>query len=126
MTLIFWQNIVSPHQLPYIKALSNLDNNVQVILLVPKLMDAHREKMGWHTEKVKTSNSFKIIIEPSTSDMKSIFEDLPNAQHFFSGLRANPMVFNAFKLSLKYKVKRHLIVEGPFLYKTPKILHFIK
>ncbi|TVZ47788.1 glycosyltransferase [Olleya sp. Hel_I_94] len=126
MTLIFWQNIISPHQLPYIKEICNVFPDIKVLLVVEKQMAEHRELMGWKTEAVQQRDGFKIVVNPNATQIKSLIEHNLIAQHFFSGIRANPMVLQAFKQSLNYKVKRHLIVEGPFLYKYPRVLHYFK
>lgn len=126
MMLIFWQNIISPHQLPYIKEICNVFPGIKVLLVVEKQMSEHRKLMGWKTEAVQQSDGFKIVVSPNVKQIKALFEHNPEAQHFFSGIRANPMVFQAFKQSLNYKVKRHLIVEGPFLFKYPSVLHYFK
>ena len=126
MTLIFWQNIISPHQLPYIKEICNVFPDIKVLLVVEKQMAEHRKLMGWKTEAVQQRDGFKIVVNPNATQIKSLFEHNPIAQHFFSGIRANPMVLQAFKQSLNYKVKRHLIVEGPTFYKRPRLLHLIK
>jgi len=126
MTLIFWQNIISPHQLPYIKALSSLENHLNVVLVAPKMMDSKRAKMGWGVAERATNNQFKIILNPEEEEIKNIFIHYSNAKHFFSGIRATPFVFKAFRLSLSHDLKRYLIVEGPTYYNRPKIIHLFK
>ncbi|MFD0798204.1 glycosyltransferase family 4 protein [Maribacter chungangensis] len=126
MILIFWQNIVSPHQLPYIQNIARVNNKLQVILVAAEEMSAARKRMGWGVEKISNINTVEIIVSPRNETIKLIYKKYPNAQHFFSGLRANPTVFYSFKHSLNYDVKRHLITEGPTFYLRPKFLHLIR
>ncbi|TYC08804.1 glycosyltransferase family 4 protein [Bizionia gelidisalsuginis] len=126
MTLIFWQNIVSPHQLPYIREISKVEKRCNVLLVVEKQMTLQRKGMGWNTQVIDDTANFKIIIEPNKKTIDDIFIANPEAQHFFSGIQSNAMVHSAFIESLKYELKRHLIVEGPFMYKYPFFAHYIK
>ncbi|WP_452218518.1 glycosyltransferase family 4 protein [Lacinutrix undariae] len=125
-TLIFWQNIVSPHQLPYIKAIPRVCPAFNVILVVEQGMTSNRKAMGWVTEDVSETSRFNIIIAPSEEAMHGLFISYPEAQHFFSGIRSNPLIYNAFKISMGHEVKRHLIVEGPFLYTYSFFIHYVK
>lgn len=125
-TLVFWQNIISIHQLPYIKELAKSDSVKRIIYVAEKLLSENRVKLGWEISEESGLNNLELILGPSVVEIHAIFLDNPNAHHFFSGLRANPLVFQAFKISLDSEIKRHLIVEGPFLYTYPKYLHTIK
>ncbi|NNL82368.1 MAG: glycosyltransferase family 4 protein, partial [Winogradskyella sp.] len=55
-----------------------------------------------------------------------IYLKYPSSHNVYSGLRANKFVFNAFKCSLRFNIKRYLITEGPSYYKKPKSLHILK
>lgn len=126
MILIFWQNLISPHQLPYIRTIPVLNSEVEVILVASEIIPNDRKKMGWTMDEMSEIKNFSIVIAPNAITITKIFDNYPNAQHFFSGLRANSMVFTAFKLSLNRNLNRHLITEGPTFYKRPKVLHFIR
>ena len=47
MRIVFWQNLLSPHQLPYITHLLDDKRVSEVIIVVGEDMDKNREKMGW-------------------------------------------------------------------------------
>lgn len=126
MNLIFWQNSISPHQLPYIFELSKMDEIEKVLLITPVEQSEERKKLGWSIHYTET-NKFKIIINPNIRQINSIFSQYQNnSHHFFSGIRAFPFVFNSFKISLKYNIKRSIIVETPFFYKKPPFLQYIR
>lgn len=126
MNLIFWQNTISPHQLPYIFEISKINDVTKVILIAPIILSEKRKKLGW-TISYKETDKFKVILNPDKNQIKNIFlQYQENSHHFFSGIRAFPFVFNAFKISLNYNIKRSIITESPFFYKKPPFLHFIK
>lgn len=126
MNLIFWQNTISPHQLPYIFELSKINEVKKVILITPIKQSEERKKLGWSVSYQET-DKFKIVLNPDVSQINSIFlEYQENSHHFFSGLRAFPFVFNSFKISLKYRIKRSIIAELPTFYKKPPFLHFLR
>ena len=126
MNLIFWQNTISLHQLPYIFELAKISEVEKVILITPVKQNKEREKLGWSVS-YKETDKFNIIINPDTNQINSILSQYQeNSHHFFSGIRAFPFVFNSFKISLKYNIKRSIIVESPFFYKKPPFLHYIR
>jgi glycosyltransferase involved in cell wall biosynthesis len=124
MILVFWQNKVSPHQLPYIQCLVKEN---EVFLVISESVDKEREKIGWISLIDKAiSFGIKVYLKPDDNEIKSLIKKSQQGFHFFTGITSFKFVFNAFKLSLKYKINRNIIVEGPFLFNKPKILHILK
>ena len=126
MVLIFWQNIVSPHQIPYIGKLRELDSNLTIFLVVEKRLSKQRKRMGWTEGISKYEKNVELIIDPDESQISDLFKRYNKSENFFSGLRLSQMVNIAFKMSLNHNVKRHLIVEGPFYFNRLKSLHTLK
>lgn len=126
MTLIFWHNIVSPHQFPYQQALSEFNEVDEVIIVSHTNVTVQRQNMGWKQNMLKNSTKLSIFINPNESEIEYFFRKYNCQNHFFGGIRLNPMVHLAFKVSLKFNVKRHLIAEGPFTYRKPVFLHLVK
>ncbi|MFV8372673.1 glycosyltransferase family 4 protein [Flavobacterium sp. LB2P74] len=125
MNIIFWQNCLSPHQIPYIKELVRDQRINRIILIAPVRVLSEREKMGWHN--YSTLDGIEIIIAPTVSEIKRIFfENQDSSIHLFSGIRADRLVYEYFKISLKYDVKRGLITESPFVFKARMLLHKIR
>lgn len=115
MKLVFWQNCISPLQLPYISELSLLSGIEDVTVIVEKDIDRTRSDLGW--EISKNSNKINVIVSPDYKDIETIIkENSEDSWHFFSGIRGFKMVFMAFQISLKYDVRRGLITECPFTY----------
>lgn len=123
--IYFWQNCVSPHQLPYIKELVNDKRVKNVFLICPIYSASSRERLGWSVE-YDTSN-INLILNPKATDVNLIFKSCSNDSiHLFSGIRADKFVFNYFKSSLRYNIHRHIITEGPFVYDKPLWLHTLR
>lgn len=124
MKLYFWQNIISPHQIPYIKNLAKQEKVGSVFLIVAESLSEERNKMGWNLE---SSEDINVIISPSEDHILEIYRNSKiDTIHYYSGIRSFPFVYNSFKISLGFKLNRGLIVEHPFTYKKPIILHFLR
>jgi len=125
MNLYFWQNCVSPHQLPYIKELYGDSRVEKVYIISPVWNLSGRAKMGW-SENGKSEN-VEFIIAPDDIKIINLLSQSPkNSVHLFSGIRADEFVFKCFRISLRYTLKRGLITEPPFDYKKPLLLHYIR
>lgn len=105
-TFIFWQNIISIHQAPF---LSNLAENSEVILIVEKEMDQRRIMDGW---EIPNLGKCHIYIEPNNKQINSIFGK-QNAIHIFSGFRSYNLCSKAFDIALKRKLPIGIMSE-PF------------
>ena len=90
---IFWQNIISPHQSPF---LLELAKKVNVTLVVEREMDMERIEQKWETPSI---DGIEVIVAPSESQIESILS--LDAVQIFSGIDAYPMVYKAFKLAVK-------------------------
>jgi glycosyltransferase involved in cell wall biosynthesis len=115
--LVFWMNVLSPHQMPYIRRLKS-DNRVgQVIVNVAESMSAFRASMGWEGQDQQQDDRLQINIAPDIKEIEKILSEKPSDSiHFFSGINAFKFVFTCFKASLKYNMRRGIITEGPFTY----------
>lgn len=90
MNFIFWQNIVSIHQIPFLRELACEHN---VTLCVEQAMSSVRRKEGW---EMPSSDNFDIIIAPDSRQIDEMM-DRANVKHVFSGINSYPMVYAAFK-----------------------------
>lgn len=96
MKIIFWQNIISPHQTDFISELSSR-SGVRVILVVQDATESNRTEMGWTIPKL---SSYEICVAPNLETIKKIVtQENNNSVHIFSGIRAYPMVSEAFKIA---------------------------
>lgn len=125
ISLYFWQNCISPHQLPYIKELHKDKRISKVYLIAPVGVSDSRKKMGW--ENLDNVEEVEIIISTDKNVIDNLFiTNQENSIHFFSGIHADKYVFEYFKISLNYNIKRGLITEPPFDYKIPLFFHKIR
>ncbi len=118
MRLVFWQNCLSPHQIPYIAELVN-DKRVDTVdIIVGERLSSNRKLMGWELPQKMDEEGYisvcNIYIHPNSSEIDFILSKrISESVHLFSGIRAFKYVFNAFKASLKYSVRRGIITERP-------------
>lgn len=129
LKLYFWQNIISPHQFPYIDKLTLDERIKEVYLIVPAANSGYREKMGIDSSQYLNGRVSKvnIVIAPTDCLIQKIYElSDENTYHFYSGIRGFKEIFYYFKLSLSYQLNRGLIVEPPYVYKYPLFLHYIR
>ena len=125
MTLLFFQNCISPHQIPYIRecAKSMLVNSIYVI--VPRIDYKNRQNMGWNSNNLLKNTTIHLYISPKDNQICELLKKI-NTICLFSGIRADKNIFHWFKLSLSYKVKRYIITEPPFTYNKPLWMHYIR
>lgn len=128
INLFFFQNCLSPHQLPYIKELKKTDDIENIWIIVPQLNESFRTQMGWDTCSYCKLQNLNIIIDPDKSQIIDLLEQYQgiNTWCLFSGISSFPMVNLYFKISLKYNLHRGIITEPPFIYKHPLWLHAIR
>jgi len=98
--------------MPYWKVLAECHDGVSLTLVTQEALSENLKLQGWQNEMPSNLN-FSIIIAPSHSKIEEILNhDLNNSVHIFSGIRAFPMVFEAFKTSLQIpSVNRVLLTE---------------
>ena len=117
MRIVFWQNCITPHQMPYITQLLYDKRVDEVIVISDKELISSRRKMGWKNNSVQNSDSFKVYIHPKNTLIEYILsEKSEETWHLFSGINAFPYISLVFKMSLKYNVKRGLITERPYTF----------
>lgn len=126
MNFIFFQNCVSPHQIPYIKELVLNPDVKEVFLIVPRYDYNERQKMGWDNKRLTENTGIKLLYKPNEKDIKELLDKSENLYCFFSGIRADADVFYWFNLSLKFNVKRYVITEPPFTFNKPLWMHYIR
>lgn len=117
MRIVFWQNILSPHQLPYIVHLNDDERVDSVVVVVGEVMNNVRINMGWEVKNFPGLDRCKVYINPTDEVIERLLSEMSSdSWHMFSGIRAFHFVFKALKISLKYDLKRAIIVERPFTY----------
>lgn len=131
MNILFFQNCVSPHQMPYIKELGNIAGVQDVVVISPVDDLEERKNMGWGSNvrgEEKCSKDVTVIIAPNKEDVEALFHKYEGQETWcmFSGINAFPEVASWFRISLGYNVKRGIITEPPYIYEHPLWQHAVR
>ena len=106
--IIFWQNIVSSLQVPFIREVAKKFKG-DVILAVPRKLTDERVNLGW---AVPDCSPAKLIVNPAQKQIEELIQNRSKETcHFFSGMRGYPFVWSAFVASLNVKTFRAIISE---------------
>ena len=117
MRIVFWQNCLSPHQLPYIVHLLDDSRVDDVVVVAGEAVSDVRKQMGWQIETYVGLDKCKVYILPNETIIESILNERPEeSHHLFSGIRADAFVFKCLCMSMKYNLHRGMITERPNTY----------
>ncbi|MBS4061411.1 MAG: glycosyltransferase [Bacteroidetes bacterium] len=117
LKVVFWQNMLSPHLAPLIRALS-LQGQIIAAILSP--VELWRIKQGW---VIPDYGSAKIITLNDAKDSLTLFNETQGYIHVFSGINSYPIISNIFHHSLK-RDSVLVISESPI--RTNLINHLLK
>lgn len=117
MRIVFWQNCLSPHQLPYIVHLMDDFRVDEVVVVVGETVSDERKRMGWQIDSFEGLDKYRIYISPHDVIIESLLsESSDDSYHLFSGIRADAFVFKCLCMSMKYNLHRGMITERPNTY----------
>lgn len=117
MRLFFWQNCLSPHQLPYIAKLLDDKRVDDVVVVAGETINAKRTKMGWMLGDYPGLDRCKVYVIPHDKIIDSLLQErMADSVHLFSGIHGFAFVFKCLKMSLAYPLRRCLITELPNTY----------
>lgn len=126
MNLIFFQNCVSPHQIPYIRECVNDERIKKVYFVSPRIDYGMRSDMGWSNDKLLNEQGTEFLLSPTDQQIQELLLNVGDANCLFSGIRADADVFRWLNLSLSYNVKRYIITEPPYIFDKPLWMHYIR
>lgn len=114
MRIVFWQNSLSPHQLPYIAHLMDDVRADEVVVVAYESISAQRQKMGWTLDRYPGLERCRILVHPNDIEIQSLFEHRQkDSWHLFSGIHGFPFLFHCLKISMQFNVRRGMITELP-------------
>ena len=117
MRIVFWQNCLSPHQLPYIVHLLDDERVDSVVICVGETVSKDRSDMGWDLSEYEGLDKCELYINPMPLTVDYLLSVRENeSYHLFSGIRGFKFVFESFIKSLLHPIKRGVITERPFTY----------
>ena len=106
--ICLWQNLLSPHQSAHVRALGELAG-VPVTLFAEAGLPDWRRRLGWSEPDF---GPVRVVVAPEAGQIADVFAQAdPGDVHLFSGMRAYPMVWRAFRFALAAPVRVGLISE---------------
>ncbi len=109
MHLVFWQNILSPHQSAFLRALAAAGHEVTIITV--ESMTDDRRTLGW---QVPDMGLCKVIVAPSVEQTRHLVNaSPPETVHIMAGARWTPLGNLATKLCLQGKRRIGVLTEAP-------------
>lgn len=123
MKFVFWQNILSPHQVDLINKLSEKHT---VCLVVGSLIDGHRKNDEWAVPEL--NECVELIVTPSARQIFEIIaEQKPEEINVFSGFMSYAIVSLGMIISIFYQRKTYIYTEYSLhLSFKSKIGYYIK
>lgn len=118
MRIVFWQNIISPHQVDLFSALKQQGH--EIILVVQESIDKHRSGTVWDLE---VPDGIELYIAPGISVIKSLFKDMENI-HVFSGFLVYKYISLVFLYAVSKKSRVYIYSEYSSLQGAKKKLNF--
>lgn len=109
--IIFWQNTLSIHQAPFIRALSARED-VDVHVVAFSEVSIRRRSMGWHTPDFGEAQVRVVDGADELAEVYQLARTIPF--HIFSGFGAYPGVRAAFKEMAAEPALRRFIVTEPW------------
>lgn len=114
MRIVFWQNSLSPHQLPYIAHLMDDERVDEVVVVADEAVSEARKNMGWNVGNYAGLERCGIVMHPNDDEINALFSlRQEESWHLFSGIHGFPYLFHCLEISLAYNVKRGMITELP-------------
>lgn len=113
--LVFWQNIVSPHQAALLSALSTLwreAGNGETILACERSMSSERRRQGWQAPKMAGVEIVALEEGHTFDSLKTRFFG-QKATHVCSGFHAIPLAWRALRESMKLGERTFVLAEQP-------------
>jgi glycosyltransferase involved in cell wall biosynthesis len=87
MVLLFWHNLISPHQAPFMRELA--DAGHEVLVVATEEMSEERRSLGW---EIPSLGRARVILGPDHGKVRQIVESSgPDAVHLIAGARVTSL-----------------------------------
>jgi glycosyltransferase involved in cell wall biosynthesis len=108
--IVFWQMTPSPHQAPWIRALSRTIPDCQIITVFQKDISPQRVALGWLSPDYGDA---QIVNRPSSSHVKELLNtNGMKSVHVFSAMMADSQINSALNQALATDVVVGILSEG--------------
>lgn len=109
MHLFFWQNIISPHQAPFIRELAERGHDVVVV--TTEEMSGDRRRLGWNAPSL---GRVQIILGPALSQVDRLVSNSSHDTiHIIAGARGTPLGRKAALACRKSGRSMGIVTEAP-------------
>jgi glycosyltransferase involved in cell wall biosynthesis len=110
--IVFWQNIISPHQIAYIRELPYLSKGKEILLVAAESTNQDRAALGWNQPDM---GRVKVYLTPDSDTINTLLSTKPKETvHCVGGLRHSlPYVKDLLNARKKYNIKCGTMVEAP-------------
>jgi glycosyltransferase involved in cell wall biosynthesis len=122
MQLIFWHNIISPHQAPFMRCLADAGHDVLVVS--KETMSIDRLRLGWSPPSLGRA---KVVVNPSSAQVNEIVGDsTPETVHFIAGARGTPLGVQASTSCRRHRRRTGIITEAPDMRGVKGVARWVK
>lgn len=109
MNLIFFQNCLSPHQIPYIRECAKDERVDKLYFVMPRIDYDERSDMGWSNDKLMDEPTIEFVLKPTDEMVRELLNvSGRDVICFFSGIRGDADVFRWLNISIGFDVKRYI------------------
>ena len=109
MNLVFWLNIISPHQASYIRALASRPD-CHVTVVAEQAMNYERASLGW---EIPSLGEAKVIVLANEDLTQIVNECDLTAIHILGGIRGSALVSRILRILCKRRLRLGVISEAP-------------
>lgn len=74
MIFIFFQNCLSPHQIPYIRECAKDERVEKVYFIMPRIDYGMRADMGWNNERLLEEPTIEFVLQPTDEDVEHLLK----------------------------------------------------
>ena len=108
--IVFWQNIISPHQLPFIREVQKASGNRDVKFVTSQ---AQREDLTSHGWIKPETGAVEIFVAPQAGVVEQLLSIEPQRTvHLLGGFRLRPYSSFLFSARRRFKIPLGIICEG--------------
>jgi glycosyltransferase involved in cell wall biosynthesis len=109
MQLVFWHNIISPHQAPFLRELAASGH--EVLVVATEAMSVEREQLGWSPPEL---GSAQVILGPDQARVRLLVKQSgSDAIHFLAGARGTELGRQVAHVCRSSGRRMGLITESP-------------
>ncbi len=109
MYFVFWQNIISPHQAPFLRSLAEFGH--EVVVIAADDMTSDRTMLGW---KVPDLGKARVVINPNLVEVRQLVNGSPrDSVHIMAGARWYPLGNQALQQCRKSGRRVGVLSEAP-------------